>query len=74
MSLPNLAKKIHDFRLMMKYGMHSQNQLTNSEKYQTLFITPQNDKTDPGFKGPSPGIGFVVLRNFELLLVVFKNR
>ena len=50
---------------MMKHGVHSQNQSIISKKYQNLFKIPQNDKTDPGLKGPSPGIGFVILWNFE---------
>ena len=45
---------------MMKHGVHSQNQSIISKKYQNLFKIPQNDKTDPGLKGPSPGIGFVI--------------
>ena len=58
---------------MMKHGVHSQNQLIISKKYQNLFKIPQNDKTDPGLKGPSLGIGFAILRNFEQLLLFFKN-
>ena len=65
MYLPSLAKKNHNFRLMIKNVLHFQNQSIIPQKYQNLFKIPPNDKTDLGLKEPSSGIGFVILLNFE---------
>ena len=56
-----LDKNNHNFKLMIKHGVHFQNQSIISKKYQNLFKIPQNDKTDPGFKGPSSRIRFAIL-------------
>ena len=65
MYLPGLAKKNHNFSLMIEHGVHSQNQSIIPKMYQNLFKILQNNKSNTGLEGPSSGIGFVSLRNFE---------